>query len=369
MAFAIPANPMNRLREKGEFLSWSAHAREINLRSILVRTVSWRRSKKLEDESGDVKTEDDSVDVDTNDNATKQTTIDHTLSSVDNTVNWECSLIKTAKISFHSSSSDESFADDDSLAFGWSFDDLSDEESDQKTKLSLRENDLYPKQNESDDNKDNLFDQARPRTSRDLKRQTSRRRRKQSRGQSYSLSSALDLYASFDSLDSVSSRDELLDTTSDSLELGSSRHSVGRCARRRAMHNRHLHQLPRHRQHSFSTSSDPSANYSRKSALQKRIDNNLKAQSQHSVSSRGNPRYLVVTSDSSGQDTLNGNQGSLREARSKEQPVTVEKTDQTYPRFILVESDPRDDHERGDRQRSRRGRRRRSITGEKSHSV
>jgi hypothetical protein len=366
MAFAIPANPMNRLREKEDILSWSSYARDINLRSILVRTVSWRRSKKPEDDSGDAKSDDESVDIDTNDNATKQTTVDHTLSSGHNSLKWEFSLLKTAKNSFHNSLSDESFAGEDSLAFGWSFDDLPSEESDHKPTLK---NGDYSNENEGDDNKDNLLHQPPPRTTRHLERQTSRRRRKPSRGQRYSLSSALDLYASFESLDSASSHAELLDITSDSLELGSSRHSLGRCARRRATHNRHLHQLPRHRQHSASTSSDPSANYSRKSALQKRIDNNLKAQSQHSVLSRGNPRYLVVTSDSSGQDTINSNQGSLREARSKKEPVTVKKTDHKYPRFILVESGPKDDLEKGDKQRSRRGRRRRSITGEKSHSV
>lgn len=357
MAFAIPANPMNRLREKGELLSWSAQAREINLRSILVRTVSWRRSKKPEDESGDAKSDDDSVGA--NDNATQQATVDHTLSL------GEFSLLKMAKNSFHNSLSDESFEGEDSLTFGWSFDDLSNEESDHKPKLK---NAGCSNEDDSDDDKDNVIHQPRLRATRHLERQTSRRRRKQSKGQNYSLASALDLYASFDSLDSASSHEEILNNTSDLLELGSSRHSVGRCARRRSTHNRHLHQLPRHRQQSLSTSSDPSADYPRKSVLQKRIDNNLKAQSQHSVSTtRVNPRYVVVTSDSSGSGTLKCESGLSREARSKEQLMAAKTS--KHPRFIVVESGPKDEFDKGDKQYSRRGRRRRSLTGEKSHSV
>lgn len=219
---------------------------------------------------------------------------------------------------------------------------------------------------ERDDNNDSheqALNSSLLQPTRHLERCESRRRRRLSISRSNGSSSGFSLGSS------VGTYDESLDNISDSLELKSSRHSVGRSSRRRSTQNRHLHQPHRQKQFSVSTSSDPSSDFSCTSVLHKRLQNNLKAQSQHSVSSRENPRYIVVKSDPSGSEDRVSDRRHIHETR-KNEVKELQTSSVEHPRFIVIQSGSKDEGEKDGKHHTRRGRRSRRVhTTEKTQSA
>ena len=334
---------------------------EENLRSMLTRTIISRRGIKKPDSGTTIRITSDHSDY------TRQT--DREASSS------QLSLLRTAipvsksTDSYHSISSEESFANEDGKCFDWVGENLSSEEE-EDAKQSVCEN--YDDADEDDsivldsiqndeghdnDNSNESLEQSlnSSRPQRHLERCESRRRRRLSIGRSHGSGSML------------SNNDESLDNISDSLDIGSSsRHSVGRSYRRRTTHNRHLHHTHRQKQVSVSTSSDPSCECSNTSVLHRRLERN---QSQRSIlSSRDNPRYIVVKAGDppTGPDDHVKDLQQIREAQRNDAPVKA-TCNIDHPRFIVIEA--KEEGETDGKPHTRRGRRQRVHTAEKTHQT
>lgn len=386
MTITVVATKLMNTRSKEDAACTSSNhpPSEKNLRSMLIRTISWRGFKKTGSCPEFIKEQQQNM----------------SSQSITDASSGHLSLQRNAVFpprkgtdSYHSFSSEESSAEDEK-GFEWGDDE---EDAKQSTNQAYNHEDdddddsivLDSIQNNDDEdyNQNESLEQSLNGSRSQPIRNFERRRRRLSMTRSHGSSSGLSLGSS------VCTYDESLDNISDSLDFGSSRHSVGRSGRRRTTQNRHLHQQShhhhRHKQISVSTSSDPLGEFSNTSVLHKRLELNLKAhnQSQHSVSSssslRDNPRYIVVKAPDaaaaagSGEDHVKDLQ-QIREARKKDLLAATTKTTTTttrssveHPRFIVIQSKPKEEEggEKDGKPHARRGRRRRVHTTEKTNQT